>query len=122
MPRPEDRAPTDRHYARETVVAEGRAALGAGGSVTFTLPPAGDTRAAAVKVMTWNARGMHYGHFPLTALAGLAVARAPVPTRTPAGYRLRLRGSELVLEGRGGRFGLDGRALSDPERFLSGQR
>jgi hypothetical protein len=69
--------------------------------------------------MTWNARGMHYGHFPLTALTSLAVARAPGPSHTNAGYRLRLRGGELVLEGRGGRFGLDGRALSD--RFLPGQ-
>jgi len=102
----------DRKYVRESVVAEGRAALGTGGTVTFTLPPAGDPRAAAVKVMTWNAHGMRYGHFPLASLGFAALRPLPGAARAPAGYRLRLRGSGLVLEGKGGIYGLDGRSLN----------
>jgi hypothetical protein len=99
----------DRAYPRETVAGEGRALLGAGGSVTFTLPSSGDPRACAVKVMTWNSRGMRYGHFPLESLLSLAVRPAAGPARAQAGYRLRVRGSELILEGGGRVFGLDGR-------------
>jgi hypothetical protein len=100
----------DRLYPHETVLADGFAALGAGGTVTFALPSAGDPRLAAVKVMTWNGRGMHYGHFALASLG--AVALAPAGPRAPGreGFRLVLRGGNLVLEGRGRRIGLDGRA------------
>jgi hypothetical protein len=102
-------AQRDRLYPRETVVGEGRAVLGAGGNVTFTLPPTGDPRASAVKVMAWNSRGMRYGHFPLASLMALAVRTVPGPAHAQAGYRLRVRGGELILEGRGRVFGLDGR-------------
>jgi hypothetical protein len=99
----------DRSYPRETVAGEGRAVLGPGGSVTFTLPTSGDPRACAVKVMTWNSRGMRYGHFPMESLLSLAVRRAPVAVPTRAGFHLQVRGGELILEGRGRVFGLDGR-------------
>jgi hypothetical protein len=102
----------DRKYVRETVVAEGRAALGTGGTVTFTLPSAGDPHAAAVKVMTWSAHGMRYGHFPLETLGNAALRPVPGAARTPPGYRMRLRGNGLVLEGKGGIYGLDGRSLA----------
>jgi hypothetical protein len=111
-----NQAQRDRKYVRETVVAEGRAALGTGGSVTFTLPSAGDPRAAAVKVMTWSPKAMHYGHFPLASLGIAALRSVPGAARTPPGYRMRLRGSSLVLEGKGGIYGLDGRALAPQVR------
>ncbi|MBW8888706.1 MAG: hypothetical protein JF616_13195 [Fibrobacteres bacterium] len=107
-----NQAQRDRKYVRETVVAEGRAALGTGGSVTFALPSAGDPRAAAVKVMTWNSKNMHYGHFPLESLGIAALRSVPGAARTPPGYRMRVRGSSLVLEGKGGIYGLDGRSLA----------
>ncbi|MDQ3002653.1 MAG: C25 family cysteine peptidase [Fibrobacterota bacterium] len=99
----------DRLYIREVIVAEGRAALGAGGSISFTLPSAGDPKQAAVKVMTWSKVGMRYGHFALESLGQVALnpVRARVPGRE--GYRLMLRDGNLVLEGNGRRVGLDGR-------------
>lgn len=101
----------DRLYIREVIVAEGRSALGAGGSVSFTLPSAGDPKQAAVKVMTWRNGGMRYGHFELESLGQVALnpARPRIPGRE--GYRLVLRGGNLVLEGNGRRVGLDGRML-----------
>ena len=114
---PENSAQRNGKYPRERVLGEGRAALGAGGSVTFALPRAESPDAAAVKVMTWNTKGMRYGHFPLSAL-GVAirpVAKGMGPGSHP-GYRLMLRGERLVLEGNGRRIGLDGRAEALPSQ------
>lgn len=98
----------DRLYPRERVIAEGRAAAGAGGTVAFTLPSAGDPKAAAVKAMVWNAGGMRYGHFPLESLSSAlrpAVSRAGAR----AGYRMVVRGNRVMLERDGRLVGLDGR-------------
>lgn len=108
---PQNRYLEDRAYVRETVVAEGRSVLGAGGTVTFVLPSAGDPRNAAVKAMTWNTRGMRYGHYPLAGLGEVALRPGRARVKAKEGYRLILRDGGLVLEGQGRRIGLDGRAI-----------
>ncbi|GEM_PF-3238167 len=105
----------DRFYPRETLVAEGRAVLGAGGTVTFALPPSGDPGNAAVKIMTWNTHGMRYGHFTLESMGVNALDSVRPKAAAREGFRLVLRGSGLVFEGQGRRIGLDGRVLpSEP--------
>ncbi|MDB5047243.1 MAG: hypothetical protein JWO30_314 [Fibrobacteres bacterium] len=101
----------DKSYIRERVLAEGLGVVGAGGSVTFTLPTAGDPRDVAIKFMTWTTYGMHYGHLPLESLGLVALnpVRKSVPGRE--GFRLVLRGGGLVFEGQGRRVGLDGRDI-----------
>ena len=96
----------DRSYVRETVVAEGKAVLGAGGSVTFNLPSSGDPRKAAVKAMTWNSRGMRYGHFPLESLGDVALRPGRARVKAKEGYRMVLRDGGLMFEGQGRRIGI----------------
>ena len=108
---PQNRFLGNHSYLREVVVAEGWSVLGAGGSVTFTLPSSGDPRNAAVKAMTWNSRGMRYGHFPLAGLGDVALRPGRARVKAKEGYRLVLRDGGLVLEGQGRRIGLDGRAM-----------
>lgn len=101
----------DRLYPREVLVAEGRASLSAGGTVTFMFPTIGDPRAMALKVMTWNSRGMRYGHFPLESLGVLALRPFGKPSIQPVGWHLALQNNRLVLVGSGRRLGLDGKAI-----------
>jgi hypothetical protein len=92
-------------------VAQGYALIDADGRVEFSLPPSGDIGSAAIKVMTWNGQGMHYGHFPLASLGGLGV-RPQARQRAREKSRLRVRREGIVLEKGGQLFGLDGRSLS----------
>lgn len=83
---------------RERIVGEGRAILGAGGSLAADLPRAPNPHAAFVKAMTWNSRGMRYGHFPLSDLGPIGVKGRPSRARPGAGPRLVLEGSRLRVE------------------------
>jgi hypothetical protein len=93
------------------LVAEGRATLVAGGSVTLLLPPAGNPKSLAVKVMTWSSQGMRYGHFPLELLGVVALQRHRNSLPTSGGWRMAMQGSQLILVGQGRRIGLDGKAM-----------
>jgi len=83
---------------RERVIGDGRAVLGSGGSLSADLPWAPNPRAAFIKVMTWNPRGMRYGHFPLSDLGPIAVAPRASRAKSRVPYRLVLEGSRIRVE------------------------
>lgn len=87
-----------QYFLRERILGEVRGLAGSGGAVTLDIPwiPASPS-AAAVKVMTWNAGGMRYGHFPLTDLGPVSLRRPD--SRTAAqGYRLVVEGGRIRFE------------------------
>lgn len=88
-------------YLRETVVKEGKAILAAGGNLSLELPAVARPATAAVKVMTWNANGMRYGHLPYASLGAVAVRSGERKPGAGAAYRLVLRGNEVRIRWNG---------------------
>lgn len=101
----------EAQYQREVLVAEGRASLSAGGSVTFMLSGSGNPKALAIKVMTWNSRGMHYGHFPLESLGFVAIRPLRNSHSALQEWHVALQGNRLVLTSQGRKIGLDGKSI-----------
>jgi hypothetical protein len=109
----------DRKFLRETVVVEGRAALGLGGDVSLDLP----ANISAVKVMTWNGQGMRYGHFPLASLGILGVRGQRIAAHAPAPYRLILSGNRIRIQWAGAGPGKERQAdINGAARWESGAR
>jgi hypothetical protein len=87
-----------RRFERETVFGRTHGVLGPGGSVSLDLPNIPDPRAGSVKVLTWNSKGMRYGHFPLSDLGPIAVRKTPGATAAKPAYRLVLQGTAVRVE------------------------